>query len=348
MSNNFSQNKPIISFYNPVNRITAMWAFSEAAFGGILHALKIPFTGLFVGGAAIIFISLIAYYSNKSTTILKSTLLVVLIKFIISPYTPINAYFSVFIEAILGTVLFGIIKFHSLSSLLLGILSLIYSAFQKLLVITILFGNTIWESIDIFSNYIINIFVSTEKVSIAFSYFLIGLYILIHLIGGVFSGIIAGRIPKWINNFSSEIEYDKIIPTDQIKKKEGKRKRRPWFQKRSGIFLIVMALILVLLSYLGNEFESNLPLNILVMFIRSIIITLLWFVFISPIATKLLQKFLNNKKSTYSNEVENILNLLPEMKAIVKYSWEKSKVKNGLGRIKLFSSYLFVIILHDN
>jgi len=343
-----NKNNSVISFLNLVDHITAMWAFSEAAFGGILHALRIPFTGLFVGGAAVIFISLIAYYSNKSTVILRSSLLVVLIKFIISPYTPINAYFSVFVEAILGTLLFGVLKYHPLSSLLLGILSLIYSAFQKLLVITILFGNTIWESIDIFSNYIINIFVSTEKVSIAFSYFLIGLYMLIHLTCGVFFGIVAGRIPKWINNFSGEIEYDKIIPTDEIKKREEERKRRPWFRKRSGIFLITMSLILVLLSYLGNEFEPNLPLNILIMFIRSIIITLLWFIFISPIATKLLQRFLNNKKSAYSSEMGNILNLLPEMKAIVKYSWEKSKVKKGLGRVKLFSSYLFVIILKRN
>ncbi len=348
MVNNFSQNKQVSISNKAVERITAMWAFSEAAFGGILHALKIPFTGLFVGGAAVIFISLIAYYSNKSTTILKSTLFVVLIKFIISPYTPINAYFSVFVEAILGTLLFGIFKYYALSSLLLGVLSLIYSAFQKLLVITILFGNTIWESIDIFSNYIINIFISTEQVSITFSYFLIALYISIHLIGGVFSGVIAGRMPKWISTFSDEIEYDKIIPTDEINKRNEKRKRRPWFRKRSGIFLIIIALALVLLSYISNEFESNLALNILIMFVRSIIITLLWFVFISPIATKLLQKFLNNKKSTYSNEVESILNLLPEMKATVKYSWEKSKNKNVLGRVKLFASYLFVIILNKN
>ncbi len=345
MSNNFSQDKSVNSFINPVDRITAMWAFSEAAFGGILHALKIPFTGLFVGGAAVIFISLIALYSNKSTTILRSTLLVVLIKFIISPYTPINAYFSVFAEAILGVILFVVIKHYSFAALLLGVGSLLFSAFQKIFVITILFGYTIWQSIDIFSNYVINIFISTENVSIAFSYFLIGLYIFIHLTGGIIAGITAGRIPKWINDFSGEIEYDKIIPTDEIKKKEGKRKRKPWFQKKSGIFLIVMAIILVALSYLGNGSETNLPLNILIMFIRSIIITLLWFVFISPIATKFLQKFLNNKKSTYSGDVENILNLLPEMKAIVKYSWEKSNIKNGLSRLKLFTSYLFVIIL---
>jgi len=349
MSNIFSQDNSLNSTQafprNQVDRITALWAFSEAAFGGILHALKIPFTGLFVGGAAVIFISLIAFYSNKSSTILRSTLLVVLIKFIISPYTPINAYFSVFAEGFLGILLFGIIKHHVLASLLLGIGSLLFSAFQKLLVITILFGITIWESIDIFSNYIINIFITSSEVSITFSYFLISLYIILHISGGIIAGITAGRIPNWINHFSGEIDYDKIIPIAEINSQKGKKKRKPWFQKKSGILLIFVALVLVILSYFGNEFEDNLPLNILIMFIRSILITTLWFLIVSPIVTKFLQKYLNSKKSSYSGEIENILNLLPEMKAIVKYSWERSSDKRGVGRLKLFSSYLFVIIL---
>lgn len=328
-----------------VTRLTALWAFSEATFGGILHALKIPFTGLFVGGAAVIFISLIAFYSNKSTIILKSTLLVVLIKFIISPYTPINAYFSVFVEAFLGIFLFGIIKHHALASLLLGIGSLLFSAFQKLLVITILFGNTIWKSIDIFSNYIINIFISSHEVSIGFSYFLIGLYLVSHLTGGIIAGITAGRIPNWINNFSGEINYDKIIPADEINSRKGRRKRKPWFQKRSGILLIIIALFLVIISYFGNEFEANLPMNILIMFVRSILITTLWFLIVSPIAMKFLQKYLNDKKSSYSDEIENIVKLLPYMKAVVTYSWLASNSLKGFSRIKVFISYLFVIIL---
>ena len=62
-------------------RITALWGFSEATLGGILHAFKIPFTGLFVGSAAVIFISLIAHFTNETSnefakrgTILKSLL----------------------------------------------------------------------------------------------------------------------------------------------------------------------------------------------------------------------------------------------------------------------------------
>ena len=131
-----------------------------------------------------------------------------------------------------------------------------------------------------------------------------------------------------------------------IQQQKEKRDRKPWFKKKSGILLIIIAIALVILSYFGNEFESNLPLNILVMFIRSIVITILWFLLITPIATKFLQKYLNNKKSVHSIDLENIVELLPYMKAVVNYSWGCSKTAKGFSKIKTFFSYIFVIILN--
>ena len=84
------------------------------------------------------------------------------------------------------------------------------------------------------------------------------------------------------------------------------------------------------------------------MFIRSIIVTAIWFLFVGPLLMKLVQKLLNKKKSDYTNEIDNIVTLLPEMKAAVKYSWGESSKKNGFGRIKLFLSYIFVITLRES
>lgn len=63
-----------------VERITAMWVLSEAALGGILHAFKIPLTGLFLNSSAFIFIALIAYYAQKSGAIQRATLIALLVK----------------------------------------------------------------------------------------------------------------------------------------------------------------------------------------------------------------------------------------------------------------------------
>ena len=146
-------------------RITALWGFSEAALGGILHAFKIPFTGLFVGSAAVIFISLIAHFSkddsnsvNKKGTILKATFTVLLIKGFVSPYTPFTAYFAVLLQGFIGELIFSSSKHFKLSTILLGILTLVTSALQKIIILAIVFGNSLWESIDDFAKFILNQF----------------------------------------------------------------------------------------------------------------------------------------------------------------------------------------------
>ena len=76
-----------------IKRLTTLWAFSEAALGGLLHGLKVPMRGIFVGGSASVLISLISFFSNRKGTVLKSTLLVIIVKGIVSPHSPLTAYF---------------------------------------------------------------------------------------------------------------------------------------------------------------------------------------------------------------------------------------------------------------
>ena len=63
-----------------VQRITAVWGFTESALGGVLHILQFPFTGLFIGSFAVLCIFLIAHYGKKPAFILRSTMVVILIK----------------------------------------------------------------------------------------------------------------------------------------------------------------------------------------------------------------------------------------------------------------------------
>lgn len=336
-----------LSNSNAITKLILLWAFSESALGGMLHALRIPLTGLFVGGSAVIFISLIAHYSNNKTSILKATLLVLIVKFVVSPYTPLLAYFSVFAEGLLGLFFFNVLNLKKTAPILLGFFALLFSSFQKIFVFTVLFGMTFWESIDIFIKYVLKQLSITSEIDISFSYVIISIYISVHIIGGILAGIIANRIPSWIDSFSHQIDFEKIVPTEESEKKKGKRKKKFWYQKASGIIFILIALVLIILSYSTSAFDSNLPIKIIVMFVRSIVITVIWFVLIAPYAMKLLQKILNRKKSDYANEIENIVNLLPEMKAAVKYSWNESSKKNGLRRVKLFLSYIFVITLRE-
>ena len=40
--------------YLEVEILIALWALTEAALGGVLHALKIPLTGLFINSSAVL------------------------------------------------------------------------------------------------------------------------------------------------------------------------------------------------------------------------------------------------------------------------------------------------------
>jgi len=337
-----------LSNSTPITKLIILWAFSESALGGMLHALRIPLTGLFVGGSAVIFISLIAHFSKNKTSIIKATLLVLIIKFVVSPYTPLPAYFSVFAEGLLGFLFFNLLNLKKTAPILLGFFALLFSSFQKVIVFTVLFGMTFWESIDIFVEFVLKQLSISANLDISFSYLIIAIYVITHIGGGIFAGITAINIPKWVRNFAHEIDYSMIIPNESVEKKSKKRKQKFWYQKSSGIIFIILAVLLVILSYTTSAFDSNLPLKIAIMFVRSVVITSLWFLIIAPYAMKFVQNILSKKKSEYSIEVENIINLLPEMKAAVQYSWKESKNKNCLNRIKLFLSYLFVITLSES
>ncbi|HNJ28266.1 MAG TPA: hypothetical protein PLQ40_04880, partial [Ferruginibacter sp.] len=91
-----------------IQRLTALWAFTESGLGGIMHALQIPFTGLVVGGMAVIIICLIADLSkHQLKQVLKSALVVLIVKAMVSPHTPFPAYIAVSFQALLGYLLFS-------------------------------------------------------------------------------------------------------------------------------------------------------------------------------------------------------------------------------------------------
>ncbi|MDX5320402.1 MAG: hypothetical protein LPK45_04875, partial [Bacteroidota bacterium] len=87
-----------LSFSSHANttRLIALWGLAESGLGGYMHAMKIPFTGIFVGGSAVIILSLLASLSEKRfQTLLRATLVVLLIKFTVSPHTSPFAYIAV-------------------------------------------------------------------------------------------------------------------------------------------------------------------------------------------------------------------------------------------------------------
>lgn len=329
-------------------RITALWGFSETALGGILHVLKIPFTGLFIGSAAVLFICLIAQYGKSKTEILKATMIVIIVKAVVTPYVPFNSYLAVTLQGVLGFLFFSLIPIKKIAAIFLGTFALFFAALQKFIMMTILFGNTIWESIDTLVKIILNqIPFLGGKLSLSASLILISLYTAIHILAGIYVGIRATLFDKWLLKKSKELEILKLTREEQngLFERPKFKKRRRWWQRKSGIIILTVSVSTMIISYLFPHLAKSSTYDILFMLIRSFVITFVWFIFISPFIVKFFKMFIDKKTFEHASEVNIITELFPSFKNVVNYCWKLSSALNGYVRYRKFLSDTLALLL---
>src|SRR5687768_15660381 len=87
-------------------RLIALWVLCEALLGGIIHGLRLPVSGIIVGSAAVICITLIAWKVPHKGAILKATVIVAIFKMMLSPQAPPPAYIAVFFQGMTGELFF--------------------------------------------------------------------------------------------------------------------------------------------------------------------------------------------------------------------------------------------------
>lgn len=332
-----------------VSRITALWAFSESAFGGILHAFSLPFRGALINAAAVLFITLIALFSEKSKEILKSTLIVILVKAAVSPHSPLTAYLAVSIQGLLGFLVFYNKRFFRTSALVLGVVTLLYSGIQKFIVLTILFGNTLWKSINIFIKGISKEFLQFGINSdLNYSLIIVTGYVGIHVLIGIMIGLYAGKLPEKIKMYSETLpDIDFRESNESLPHRTKKHIKLPWIFRPTGIIIIIISLSVLLLTFFIPEY-SDIKYEILIMVVRALLLTFIWYVFLSSWFRKIFQKFLNRNQSQHAKEVSEMLELFPQFRKIISYCWKESQSKSGLRRLQYFLSRSFYYLLLSN
>lgn len=333
---------------NAVTKLTALWGLSESTLGGVLHAFKLPFRGMFISGIAIILISLIARFSERRGRITRSMLIVVTIKALISPHTPLQAYLSVFAQGVLGEILFITKRFRLLSSLLLGVIVSLLNGFQKIIVLTLIYGHNLWKTIDDFFLFINQEWLNTtlqEKVD--FSHWLIGGYILFHFIVGIAAGVLAYIVPNKVEAKMREPLEIPMIKKQSVQLPATKQKSRKWL-KPSAVAIIVLSVVVILLSYLYPETSRFDIIGILIMLGRSFLVLVIWFYLIAPIIKTYLVKIFNKKReSSHTSEMDTVLEILPRMKLTIVASWNFSGRYKGLNRLFQFLIGSLAIMLKE-
>ncbi len=331
-----------------VHRLTALWALSEAGLGGVLHAFRIPFTGLFIGSAAVLLITLLATFSTKKGVVLRATILVMIVKGMVSPHTPLMSYAAVILQGLLGELFFGFIRSKRIAGFVLAVSALFLSALQKFFVTTLVFGMNVWHSIDLFGSYVVNQFMLSAKdgVTLPISYSLIGFYTFLHIIAGLIVGIKGPGLARRIYEYSQDSDNLFILgERAENNPSDKKSRRRRFIKKLSGYILFMIAGAIMVLSYVFPVFEQSQGAAALIMVVRSIMIMSLWYFLLGPFLLKRLRAFLAKKKTVYATDVEGIMALLPVFRSLVKGSWQESAGENRYGRLNRFVFLLIARVL---
>ena len=240
-----------------IERLTALWALSESGLGGILHAMKIPLSGIIVGGFAVILISLIGFFAeNKFASIVKATIVVLLVKFIASPHSPLQAYFAVSFQGILGAIILDKISYYKIGTMLLAVAGLLESAVQKLLILTVLYGTSFWEAINIFYKNIAGE-LSIKNTNISGSEIIIVAYLSVYLICGIIIGRIAGIFPAHIIRLYSEDKSIKKLRILYLNNKVNFTPASIASKKRNIIKPIIIPVMIILFVFRFSSFYCH-------------------------------------------------------------------------------------------
>jgi len=310
-------------------RLIALWILCEAMLGAIIFTFRIPVSGLVIGSCAVTCITLIAWYVPAKGAILKATLIVAIFKMMLSPQAPPPAYIAVFFQGLMGELLFWNRKYFRFFCVLLAVLAMMESAFQRIISMTIIYGADLWTAVN---GFISNISGSSQPTD--YSYFIILWYVLLHIIAGVLLGIWTGFLPQRIRNMQSFQQQYPAAATGNILTMPQRRRRK---KIRIALFIVW---ILLLGIYIQSFFKigapllpSSLALRILV---RSVIIVFTWYFLISPVLKQLLHKWLQRKKQQSAGQVQQVLDILPATQGLIARSWQLASDRKGWKRISLF------------
>ncbi len=315
-----------------IQKLIALWAFCESGLGGLLFALKIPLTGFLVGGFAVIIISLIAHFTKGDhKQVLQATLLVLMVKAAASPHSPLPAYLAVAFQGVLGALLFRFIKNRMLACILLGTIAMIESAWQKLIVLTLIFGNSFWKALDSFFQSVAQFFHMGKNVS--FSFWLIVLYSAIYSVWGLIIGIWAARLP---GQLLGEKEFALANIGRETDILVAAKKKNGWVKKLVYLLVILLSIVVIFVA------EQKKGAAVYVIFRTLAAIVLLYFV-VAPAAKWAVMKLINKSTGKNKQAVENIMQLLPEINLHARAAWRYSK--NNYKGISRLQKFVLILIL---
>jgi hypothetical protein len=323
-------------------RLIALWAVCEGVLGGIIHGFNLPISGLIIGGSAVILISLIAYYVPSKGSIIKATILVAIFKMMLSPHSPLPAYFAVFFQGIAGELIFFLLnatspsrnKYFKVLCIVFAAIALVESGVQRIITMTIIYGIDFWKAVN---DFISNL--AGQQSVTNYSLYITAGYVALHLVAGIFIGWLSGNIPINIKQWRTDDQFKFLLQHETLTSVNHIRNARSGKKSRWKTGLRIVWIILLIL-FIQSEFKIGAPLlssdEVLHILIRSFIILLTWYFLVSPLMLLLMKKWLAKQQSKSQSTINEILLLIPSTKLLLEKSWEYSSDKKGFRRLNKF------------
>lgn len=320
------QNLTLNSNHNTAKRLTALWAFSESGLGGVIHALKLPFSGFILAALAVAIMSLLANNSaNAFKQILKSTLVVLMVKAMVSPHSPWPAYIAVSFQGLMGAIFYGVFKVNALSNMLVSAISLVESATQKIILTTLIFGKSFWQAINGMFDSLLKDF---HLGDINFSWWIIITYVSIYTLWGIVFAIWLNRLPMRIDKKIEELNKVAVI------KDPGLFKAQKSKVKKYLVPLFFIAILLFIIWFNPNQLTYIIA--------RSILVMLALYLLIGPVIKYVLLKIAG--KSKHKLKLEEIINYSNEFSELLKPSYHLAQ-KQSKGLALTFNTLVNFIVL---
>lgn len=300
--------------------------------------MKLPFTGLILGGLACIIVVLIARLSdNLQKDIVRSMMIVCLIKLSVSPHTPFTAYIAVGFQGLFAMLVYRWFGLRSISILFVCMICMLESALQKLLVLTLIFGNPLWDAVNSFGDSVLKNFGVDQGYSA--SNILIGLYLIIYSITGICIALIINHLLKILNNPEKVLLYENI-QQNAVPLNAPNPSKKSVFRKNTALLIITIILVSAVL-YSGSEIWKN----ALYLLLRSFIILFLLYKVFSPVLLYFLQKWLSKKQSASQLNLKLTMDLFPQISAVLDFASQQSKKASGTDKIIVFFEALLLGVI---
>ncbi len=103
-------------------------------------------------------------------------------------------------------------------------------------------------------------------------------------------------------------------------------------------------MIMIVLAYLINP-ASNDVMKGLVAVGRSLLLLIIWFVFLGPMVMKAMQKYLAKKHEALSHQVEHTMDMMPHLAWIIERAWRETREMKTAGKWKTFILTALLYIL---